>query len=140
MIDEKGEEYPYMDRRQEPVFIGHKLKHLEIQKVLDDCLLNENEMKLGPEQWEETMADDDPIQLGVEDNDSDEEGEEEGVEKDSITEEILIQQFKQLFNEAIASIFKSWCALQLAVAHETGGPQSKEKAEWMVGATETWFY
>jgi len=142
MIDEKGEEYPYMDRRQELVFIGHKLKHLEIQKVLDDCLLNEDEMKLGPEQWEETMADDDPIQLGVEDNDSDEEGEgeEEGVAKDSITEEILIQQFKQLFNEAIASIFKSWSALQLAVAHETGGPQSKEKAEWMVGATETWFY
>jgi len=143
MIDEKGEEYPYMDRRQELVFIGHKLKHLEIQKVLDNCLLNDDEMKLGPEQWEETMADDDQIQLDVDEYDVDEEGEEEtgeeGVAKDAITE-VSQKTGAQLFNEAIASIFKSWSALQLAVQHETGGPQSKEKAEWMVGATETWFY
>ena len=140
MVDEKGEEYLYMDRRQELVFIGHKLNHLEIQKVLDNCLLNDDEMKLGPVKWEETMADDDKIQLDVEDDDSDnEEGEELIGTEDSIGTESQEQNGAQLFNKAIASIFKSWSALQLAVVHETGGPQSKEKAEWMVGATETWF-
>merc|ERR1719420_138113 len=130
-----------MDRRQELVFIGHKLNHLEIQKVLDNCLLNDDEMKLGPVKWEETMADDDKIQLDVEDDDSDdEEGEELIGTEDSIAKESQEQNGAQLFNKAIASIFKSWSALQLAVVHETGGPQSKEKAEWMVGATETWFY
>eukprot|EP00090_Calanus_glacialis_P032668 TRINITY_DN54137_c0_g1_i1.p1 TRINITY_DN54137_c0_g1~~TRINITY_DN54137_c0_g1_i1.p1 ORF type:complete len:178 (+),score=54.99 TRINITY_DN54137_c0_g1_i1:36-536(+) len=45
-----------------------------------------------------------------------------------------------LFSHAIDAIFKNWSALQLAVAHQSGGPQSKEKAEWLVGATESWFY
>ena len=76
----------------------------------------------------------------------------------------------KLFNVAIDAIFKNWAALQLAVKHvskkkiqitissilfisfptdhpkcfsfsqEAGGPQSKEKADWMAGATENWFY
>eukprot|EP00092_Neocalanus_flemingeri_P020571 GFUD01022286.1.p1 GENE.GFUD01022286.1~~GFUD01022286.1.p1 ORF type:complete len:170 (-),score=50.98 GFUD01022286.1:73-582(-) len=46
----------------------------------------------------------------------------------------------QLFKHAIDAIFKNWSALQLAIAHQSGGPQSKEKAEWLVGATEAWFY
>jgi len=46
----------------------------------------------------------------------------------------------KLFNQSIDAIFKNWSALQLAVAHQSGGPQTKEKAEWLVGATENWFY
>jgi len=45
----------------------------------------------------------------------------------------------KLFNQSIDAIFKNWSALQLAVAHQSGGPQSREKAEWLVGATENWF-
>jgi len=44
------------------------------------------------------------------------------------------------FKTAITAIFKNWSALQLAVAHNAGGPQSKEKADWMEEVTEQWFY
>jgi len=46
----------------------------------------------------------------------------------------------KFFNVAIDAIFKNWSALQLAVAHQAGGPESREKAEWMKSATENWFY
>merc|ERR1712004_436351 len=36
-----GEEWEYKDRRQEIVFIGHKMKGDVIQKLLDECLLTE---------------------------------------------------------------------------------------------------
>jgi len=87
MVDEKGVEYPYMDRRQELVFIGHKLNHLAIQKALDECLLTEEEMKLGPQGWEETMADLDKIQMSLDYDPEDLEGEEEEEVEDEETEE-----------------------------------------------------
>jgi len=92
MQQPNGEEWKYADRRQELVFIGQGLKHEVIQKLLDQSLLNDEEMALGPEKWEETMADDDTIQLAIpgeddegegEEEDEDEEGGEDGSDEES---------------------------------------------------------
>jgi len=67
MTKEDGEEWPYADRRQELVFIGYRLKHGVIQETLDKCLLNDGEMKMGPEKWEESMTAADKIRLSLDD-------------------------------------------------------------------------
>ena len=54
MTAPSGEEYQYQDRRQEIVFIGHRMQRSAIQELLDSCLLTEEEMELGPEKWKET--------------------------------------------------------------------------------------
>ena len=72
-----GEEWQYGDRRQELVFIGQGLNHSFIQSKLDQCLLTDAEMVLGPEQWKETFED--PIQMqGPEEGGEEEEEEEDG--------------------------------------------------------------
>ena len=82
MKQPNGEEWKYADRRQELVFIGQALKHEAIQKILDQCLLNDEEMEMGPEKWAEAFADVDKIQLALDEGDDDEEGEEEEEEED----------------------------------------------------------
>merc|ERR1712117_867592 len=82
MGKENGDEWPHGDRRQELVFIGHNMKHEAIQKALDQCLLTDEEMELGREKWEETMAEVDKIQLSLEEEDEEDDEDEEGEDDD----------------------------------------------------------
>ena len=87
MQQANGEEWKYADRRQELVFIGQGLKHEAIQGLLDQALLTDEEMAQGPEKWEESMADDDTIQLALPGEDEEGEEEEEGGEEEEGEEE-----------------------------------------------------
>ena len=49
---------------QEVVFIGKDLNHELIQALLDNCLLNDQEMEMGPRKWHQSWYnEDDKIQL-----------------------------------------------------------------------------
>ena len=83
MQKENGEEWEYKDRRQEIVFIGHGMKCDSIRKILDECLLTDKEMALGPEMWKETMEEFDNIKLNLDEF----EGEENEKEDECIDED-----------------------------------------------------
>ena len=80
MKNEAGELYEYKDRRQEIVFIGHRMKRDNIQELLDSCLLTDDEMALGPEMWKETMGHLDIINLTLGDKEEEEDGEDQDEE------------------------------------------------------------
>ena len=70
------------------------------QKLLDSCLLTDDEMAMGPEKWEEELVEVDKINLTLgDDDDEDEEGEEEEEEGDEVPRKFhcftvtLIQEF-----------------------------------------------
>jgi G3E family GTPase len=48
---------PYGDRRQELVFIGQDLPKSEMLAILQECLLDDQEMTLAADQWEERFSD-----------------------------------------------------------------------------------
>ena len=48
---------PWGDRRQEIVIIGRDINEHEIKNKLDSCLLRDDEMELGPENWVKTFED-----------------------------------------------------------------------------------
>ena len=87
MTAPSGEEYQYQDRRQEIVFIGHRMQRSAIQELLDSCLLTEEEMELGPEKWKETMEQFGAIKLELEECEGVEE--EEDDEDDSEDENVI---------------------------------------------------
>jgi hypothetical protein len=43
---------PWGDRRQELVFIGTDMDHVVLLSRLEECLLSDQEMELGPAVWE----------------------------------------------------------------------------------------
>ena len=57
LTQENGEEWPWGDRCQELVFIGTNLHHEVIQNLLDKSLLSDEEMELGPREWQELWFD-----------------------------------------------------------------------------------
>ena len=72
-----GEDYLYKDRRQEIVFIGHRMKRDDIQNLFDQCLLTDEEMAMGPDQWKELWGDVIPLELEEEEEEDDEDEEED---------------------------------------------------------------
>ena len=53
-----------------------------IENLLDQCLLTEEEMALGPDQWKETMEHLDRVNLVLEEEDDEEDGDEEEGEEE----------------------------------------------------------
>jgi len=82
MKDEAGEFYQHKDRRQEIVFIGHRMKRENIQELFDKCLLTDEEMALGPERWLQEFEETDVIRLHEKEQEQENEEDEECQDED----------------------------------------------------------
>ena len=78
------------------------MKRDVIQKILDECLLTDEEFALGPEKWKETMEEFDSIELELE-----EQEEEECEDEDCEDEDCEKQDDEENDNEGIFTIFKN---------------------------------
>ena len=47
-----------------------------------------------------------------------------------------VSEAQQLLDRGVSLLIGGWHVLQVAVDNSLGGPQSKEKAEWMVEVTK----
>ena len=70
------------------------MKEAAIQTLLDQCLLTEEEMALGPDKWKETMEDEESIVLELDDGASfnGDDGEEGDLDEEVIEEEEDIEE------------------------------------------------
>ena len=59
--------HEYGDRQQELVFIGQDLDQEHVTKMLNQCLLTDDEYELGPPSWEHLDDPMPPIELEAED-------------------------------------------------------------------------
>lgn len=50
------------------------------------------------------------------------------------------QQAKEGFEEGVGLLFSAWTALVLAVENEWGGPDSSDKANFLIDDIIQWFY
>ena len=82
MKDEAGGVYQHKDRRQEIVFIGHRMKRENIQELFDKCLLTDEEMALGPERWLQEFEETDVIRLHEKEQEQENEEDEECQDED----------------------------------------------------------
>lgn len=77
-IDMSGWDVEWGDRCQQIVWIGIHMDEQYLRSMLDDCLLTDAEMKMGPEEWEAVLEDPLPAWITIEEDvGEEEEGEEE---------------------------------------------------------------
>ncbi|KAF2076080.1 hypothetical protein CYY_002594 [Polysphondylium violaceum] len=87
MIKKSWQE-PYGDCRQEIVFIGCEMDQSLIEKELNDCLLTDEELKLGKDvwaTWEDPIALDEEVEIEVDDEDDEDDDDDDDDEDDEET-------------------------------------------------------
>merc|ERR1712062_133433 len=93
---DNGEDWEYKDRRQEIVFIGHGMKIEVIRKLLDDCLLTDEEMELGPRMWKKTMEEFDKYKFVLEDSDDNMDSEDSEDDDDDDDDELETEKVERM--------------------------------------------